>query len=388
MSFAAIGIGLTAVSVGYGMYSAASAPGMPGAPDLAAASREASQANADVLPDQRRLAAAAQQGGTATYTAHGHKEKQNQVQVRDLSKPNNYASRTWVPYVESEWQPGGKYADATKYQARGRRTANVTVPESTQTADFTGAGAADVQGKLADQYAGVIGKLGDKYGVQFAEEARRQLQESDPQGFAAREKMYQLIQQQIEEKPDRPVADLLDKQIGEQLSAGSGLDSMSRDVLDSAVARASADRGQAVSGDFERPLTTGLEGEARNQAAIQRASGWLSSGSTPEDIAYRREQQNMANLGAFTSGQTPTSQFRNLSSAQQGTTPFNPGQSLPNMGNGDQGANQFAIGNWNTALEQASSTANPWMSALSLALKGAGAAGAAGFQPLASKSTT
>lgn len=276
-------------------------------------------------------------------------------------------------------------AEDGSWSAYIRKADKKLVSRNFAVADFTGMGEADVQGSLARQYADMITDLGDKYGVAFIEEARKQLELSDPEGTAARSKMSSMIDDQINRQPDRPVADLLDRQVGDQLQSGRKLDAISRDVLDSSVQDAIRSRGGTMAGaDFADPLQTGLAGEQRLQSGMQKAAGWLSSGATPEDVAFRREQQNLANLGAFMGGRTPQAEFANLSGAQQGAAPFNTGGAqLPRMDqNAGAASQQFAMNNYQTQTAGQLGQANPWMAGLSGMFSMSSALGSAGWKPL------
>jgi len=282
-----------------------------------------------------------------------------------------------VDYHAADWAPGGRYASLGTPNVKTRK---VKVKGHTETADFTGYGTADVTDALTRQYADMEARLSGKYGTQFAAEAAREARLADPEGYAARQKMYQMIQERLGQEPEQPVAELLQQQVREQLAAGSRLDDMEREVLRAGLADAQKARGQtgATVEEFAAPLETGFEGQARRDAGVGRANRWLASGATPEDVAYRRSQQDLANLSAFVQGQSPVSQFPQLSAAQAGTTPVFAGQPGPALSNPDlAGASQFAIGNWNTAMQQALNTPNGWMTGIQALLKlGGGVAGA------------
>lgn len=364
---AAVGIAATAYS--------ASGAGLPKQPNLASASREVADAQANALPINRALASAEQQGSIGTVHVSRHSERQQFVRVPGLGREGRSQI---IPYVPSEWESGGKYAGQGGEgfdPAQHLINRSVKVPAHDQSYDFSGFGTADVSGKLAGQMADIQTELGKKYGVPFAEEARREAEQADPMGFAARGKELDLINQKINNPiPINPLATTLDARMKERVEAGSGLDDMSRDVLDAAVARAGSDRGggPAASG-VETNLTTGREGAARRQANDAQAQAWLSSGATPEDVQYRREQQNLSDLGQFVAGKTPQSQFPSLSNAGQGATPFVPGQSLPTQpNNASTTGPAYSLATWQQQLRNAGAGAN-WMSALGGALGGIGA---------------
>ena len=351
-------------------------------PPLAALDKMA-EATAQLLPAQRQMQALAQQGKSGWVDipdkASGTRQKVQTVRVNG----------EFVPYVASEWQEGGKYytVDARGRPEQPRIRTQITKSTTPTTkrfwVDFTGIGSADVQGAVADQMARAQLELSKKYDSQFIDQALEQEKLADPESFAARDKMSSLIQDQINRKPDRPVADLLDKQVGDELTAAQGhtLDPATMDILDQATAQALGARGGTggQEGDFVSPQTTGFAGEARRAAAVKKAQGWLSSGATPEDVTYRREQQNLANLSAQVTGQTPTSQFKNLSGAQQGPTPVNNGSPLMQMP-----TNTTQVGQQGALMQQQAqnSQANPWLSGMSALLSMGSAAGKAGWKPM------
>lgn len=407
---AAIGAAAAVASTSYAI---ASAPGMPKTPDLAAGSRAGVEAEASTLAERRALEAAAQQGGKATYTVQPHFEKQAFIKVPtgwkgdtntaifndattagqgggmlgipgigDMLGIGGEQTYQYIKYNADDWKAGGKYNPNGTYDDKwitGHTVMQkVKIPGGTKTADFTGYGEADVQGAIARKNAQNILDLEKKYGSDFIDEALKEQQLADPQGTEARKQMYDLIKQQEDEHPDRPVADLLDSQVTDQLSAGKGLDRVSSDVLRSAVDKAQASRGQTggAQPDYSENLTTGFEGEKRLSDAEQKALGWLTSGATPEDVAYRREQQNLGNLSAFVNNRTPESQFAQLSGAQQGPAPYNTGTPLAreNQSVGPAAATaatQGGLMNLGAQLNQA----DPWMAGLSALLKGANAVG-------------
>lgn len=413
-AIAAVGVAASAASAGYAI---ANAPGTPKTPDLAGASRAGVEAQAETLADRRRLEAAAQQGISTQYQVHAHDESVPFIKVplgwkpdmntsilNDATSPLPFSGAIGIPglgdlfgggggqkyelikYNAADWKPGGKYNKNGQFDDKwiAHHTENHTshVPASTQTADFTGFGQADVQGEIARKNAQNLLDLQDKYGPGFIEEALKEEALADPQGTAARQREYDLIKEQEDANPDRPVANLLQQQVSDQLKAGKGLDNVSDSVLREAVGQAQASRGGAPangSPDFSEPLTTGFEGERRLSAAEQKALGWLTSGATPEDVQYRREQQTLADLSSFEAGRTPESQFAALSGAQQGPAPFNPGTPLAqaNPNAGAQGQNA-ALAGWGTSLQQANNTANPWLAGLSAAVRGAGAVSSLG----------
>lgn len=368
------------------------AQGAPKIPSGASASREIAEAQAAELANQRRLAAAEQMGTTTTLDVAKHKEKTQAVQVIPIKYVNQrqpdgsmqsvalpqYGLAEWVKFDAKDWEPGGKYADASKFQQGKQKVKSVSVPAHTQNVDFTGYGTADIESELARKYADMQQELGRKYGVPFAEEARREAELADPQGTAARKMEYELIQKELgNPQPISPLSPMLQDQIDAQLRAGRGLDPMTKDLLDRELAAANVARGgQVGAGDVATSMSTGAEGQARLQAAQRAGQGFISSGTTPADIEYRREQQNLANLGSFVGGRTPESQFGAISG--QGAAPFVPAQQAPTMPGGAAAAGPaYSVSAYNAATNAATQQANPWMAGISSLLSGLSAYGKA-----------
>jgi hypothetical protein len=394
----------------------------PTLPNGASSSRRVARATAAALPVQRGISAAEQQGGQYSTWVPGHNEPQQFVKVPiddnmgsslgDFGSRQEQATHSagpfaftpgaelfgigdsgpqykYIPYNAADWQEGGKYANsqfAKGPNAPGSdawmRAHVVTkgqhIPGQNKTYDFKGYGTADIQGELARQMADVQERLGAKYGTQFAQEARHEAELADPEGFAARGKELEMIQHEIDNPlPVNPMAETLDQRNLERLKAGSGLDAMSTDLLDSAIARANAARGgNTVAGDVAHEMSTGMEGAARRQAGIGEAQQYLTSGATPDDVKYRRNQQILADLSAFVNGQTPESQFHSISGAGNGATPFSPGNAGPQATSGAaEAAPGFSVAAWQQNLHNQSAQANPWMAGLSSLLSGIGAFG-------------
>ncbi|HUA64887.1 MAG TPA: hypothetical protein VME24_03505 [Alphaproteobacteria bacterium] len=183
---------------------------------------------------------------------------------------------------------------------------------------------------------------------------------------------------------------MLDSQIQDTLNAAqnnslTGLDTerLNAAVADALGARGGGGAGGGVGGgatgnaatpylnQFAQPLTTGFPGEQRQSQAAQSAMGFLASGSDPEDIEYRRTQQNLANLAAEANGQTPSSQFASLSGAAAGPAPTAPdgAAALPLMSDNGAAAQQIGLQNWQTQMQNANNQVNPWIAGISSMLQ-------------------
>lgn len=244
----------------------------------------------------------------------------------------------------------------------------VPVNVNGQTFDFTGLGDASNAAVMSDQMAQAMLDIQRNYGPQYVQERLRELQAADPQGYAARKQLFDQILAQAQSQPDRPLASDLQNSINQQLANAGRLDPR---MLQEAQQQA---RGSEVaSGNFLGNAATEKEAGAvvnaaqNSQNAVQQSAlGFLQSGISPEDVAYRRLQQSLGNLSNFVNGQSPVAQFQSLSGAQQGVVPFtasgNPAQL--NMNAASQGA-QNALQIYGGNINWAQSQANPWLAGLS-----------------------
>ena len=282
-----------------------------------------------LLPIQRGIQAAANEGSTFTFTPRSDELAQ--------------FKKSGIPYKMNK--------------------------DGTITLDFTGLGSGNTQAKLADQSAQSQLALSQKYDPQFIASALKEEQLANPQGAEARGLEQQLIQKQINTPSVSPTATTLTNQVENQLNAGKGLDDMESHVLNGSVAQALSDRGDGngQAADWAEPLTTGAAGNQRQMAGIQKATGLLSSGVTPGDVNYRHEQQNLANLSEFNSGQTPTSEFSSLSGAQNGPTPNASTTDLPLLSNPLGSAASGAAQQYQNQVMQP----NGWMTGATALINGA-----------------
>lgn len=400
MSMAAIGItslALTGISMGM----SAAGVGQPKQPDMGSSSKALSDTKAGLLPFQRGLEAAAKSGGDYKFTLPpGTSEAALGITTtgagwydesgRLVSTNQNPSSLNMLGRSQNKRTPTGQAAasasttaPALKWRAGTTTINGVPVTKNSDgsyTVSFKGYGEADTQGKLAQQNAQTALELSKKYDSEFINSALEQEKLADPEGVAARGRMHELIGEQADNHPDQPVARMLDEQVGAQLRAGKGLDDFDKAALERAVSESLGSRGGGGEGaDFSQPLTTGFAGEGRRAAGARKALAFMTSGATPEDVDYRREQQDIANLSAEINGQTPQSQFSSLSSAQRGPTPQVNGTQLPTMSGGTAAR---AVGNATTRYGAQLAQPNQWMAGLSTLINVAGAAGQAGWKPL------
>ena len=285
----------------------------------------------------------------------------------------------WTPSATSQsvgltWKPGTTTINGVPIKQNG---------DGSYTIDFNGFGAAQAAAMNAQQSAASQLALEQQYDPKFIAQALQEEQQADPESVAARNEMNNLVDQQanIATTPanfNEPVSMMLNSQIQDTLNAAqnNSLTSLDTQRLNAAVADALNSRGNGGPGggapppyrDWQQPLTTGFPGEQRQSQAAQSAIGFLGSGSDPEDIEYRRTQQNLANLSAEANGQTPSSQFASLSGSSSGPAQLAQGPALPLMSDNGATAQQVGLQNWQTQMQNANNQINPWMVGLSGAL--------------------
>ena len=240
--------------------------------------------------------------------------------------------------------------------------------------DFTGLGNADVNGKISDQMAQAMLDIQKNYGPDYVKQRLADLQQSDPNGYAARKELFARILSDSESNPDRPMAQDLQNQVTSMLSKGSNLSAGPGGELEQV--QQSVRGGQVARGNFLGNAATNQEASAvvnaGDQQQLQRqhqAQGFLNSGVSPEDVTYRRIQQNLSNLGSAVNGTTPQAQFSSLSGAQQGAAPFQPGNvQYPTLNpNAALQGQQNAADLYRSNVNWANTQANPWTTGLSTA---------------------
>ena len=216
--------------------------------------------------------------------------------------------------------------------------------------DFTGIGDIDLSRANLDFFlesAGTVSEAmlaqAEEFGVPFVEQRRKELEAADPEGFAMRQEMGKRIMEGGEKHFMAAAKGAMQGVLGSQAKRGN------------------------------------LFG---NAPSIQEA---MAVG----DVGYRIYQQDIANMGAYGAGVTPTAQFGALSGAQQGASPFQ-GQNIMQTGIGAMSNQQFgqATGNIYQNQMQMAQQGSPWMQLAGMAgglgltaLTGgvAGAAGGVGF---------
>lgn len=238
--------------------------------------------------------------------------------------------------------------------------------------DFTGLGAADTSGKISDSMAQTLLDLQKEKAPEIIAQRIEELKASDPQGYAARKQLFDRIIADSQANPNRPVSTDLQKSLQDELSKGAGFN----DSKQEQEVRDSARGAQVMRGIYlgesptsEEAKTVVNAGESLRSQREQNALNLLQSGSSPEDVAYRQFQQSIGNLADFTSGQSPTAQFQQVSASQSGPVSLTgqaPGTNTFNPNAGGQGASN-ALSMYGAQANYNNSQANPWLAGLSIA---------------------
>lgn len=257
--------------------------------------------------------------------------------------------------------------------------------------DFTGLGTAANAQTMSDQMAQAMLDIQKNYGAAYVKQRLADLQQSDPAGYAARKQLFdQILSDSQKAAPNAQMSQALQQQVNQQLEnagklttgPGGELEQVQQGVRGQQIARGNY-LGNAASNQEAQAVEKA--GEQKRGAVQQAAASYLQAGVSPEDIQYRKIQQDLANLGAFESGTTPEAQFGSLSGAQNGAAPFTtqyqqpPGVDTNSALQGIENANAIYSGkvNWNQ------SQVNPWLAGLSTASSLGNVYAGLGYKPFA-----
>lgn len=240
-----------------------------------------------------------------------------------------------------------------------------------QTYDFTGLGQADTAAVVSDQMARTLLALQQTNDPQVIQERLNELQAADPQGYAARQTLFDQIQQQAQNNPGRPISTDLQQQLQNELAKGAGFndakqEEQAREGIRGNQVKSGITLGQAPTAQEAAGITSA--GENLQSQRQQDALNLLESGSSPEDIAYRQLQQNLSNEANFVSGQTPTAQFQQVSAARSGPTQLVGGAPSTNTFDPNAAANgqNNALAGYGAQNSNFNAQANPWLAGLSV----------------------
>ena len=324
------------------------------APDMAAANREAVYAQAETFPIIRELDAASRLGTSGEYVV--------------LDEKGN-------PRVDAKGNPVTR-----KYNFEGLGDVDLTRQ------------IAQVSNELADPQAAAQLAVAQKYGTQFAQQRRNELETLDPKRYA----LYDSFIQDLKTGKNQIPEDTIESPSYERVGMPSG----PQDTGEAARIRSNLERqissGLAQAGTLDPAMIRGAEQAARargtstgnllgNLAAFrearavneaisnadvqrrQQAIGLLQSGQTSSDVANRQaqeafqnilaatgqrntamqqsfagqmasqqqrqgtQQQNIANIQSALGLQPIVSQAAQLGNLQQGASPFAPPQYIQGM---------------------------------------------------------
>ncbi len=247
-----------------------------------------------------------------------------------------------------------------------------------KTYDFTGVGQADTAATVSDQMAQTLLELQKTKSPELIKQRLEELKAADPKGYAARQELFDQIMAEANKNPDQPLSVETSQRIQDELAKGAGFndEKQKREVQDAARGQQVAKgiyRGNTATSDEAKQVVNA--GETLKSQRQQDALALLQSGSTPEDIAYRKMEQTLANLASFANGSTPESQFGQVSAASAGpvtATGSGVNTNLFNAGAAGTGVNN-ALSAWNTATGYQNSQANPWLTMASTGFNTVGA---------------
>jgi hypothetical protein len=247
-----------------------------------------------------------------------------------------------------------------------------------RTYDFTGQGQADTARVVSDQMAQTLLDLQRETSPTIIQQRLDELKAADPEGYAARQQLFDRIMADASSHPGRPVNTELQQSLQDELSKGVGFDDAKQEqqVRDAARGQQVAHGITLGSAPTSQEAKTVLNaGESLRNTREQNALSLLQSGASPEDIAYREMQQAIGNLANFQSGTPPEAQFQQVGSAGMGFPQGTPG--APNTNNFNPGAAQqglnFAQGIYGGQMGYYNAQANPWLAGFSSAASGVGA---------------
>lgn len=214
-------------------------------------------------------------------------------------------------------------------------------------------------------------------GPQYIQLALQNLQQSDPTGYAAYNQLFNQIQQEASQgPPDQPLSEATQGAINNLLQNAQTLTPTEQTQATQQANADNAATGILLGNAPEQAVVNSVVGATDQQTnqAQSAAEQYLNEGVSPADIAFRTLQQNLANEGAFVSGQNPTAEFSSLSGASNGAAPTNIPTDYQTPGiNESQVAGQ-GISNANNLFgaqsELENAQANPYLAGLNFGIQG------------------
>lgn len=288
--------------------------------------------------------------------------------------------------TQAQLQPYQYLIDALASTGQAGSVTN-PITGKTSNLDFTGLGTADVQNQFQNQMAQTLLDIQNGLGPEFVQQRLDDLQQADPTGYAAYKQLFdQIKQESAQGAPGLGMSEQVQSQIQDILGKSQSLNP--QELID---VQQGARGNQVQNGIYLGNAPAQAEANAvvgatdqKQAAGQQEAQSFLASGTDPTDLQYRAIQQDMANLGAFISGQDPTAQFSSISGAQQQGAPNpNSGFNINPINEGQaagQGINN-ALGIYQGQADWSQGNANPYLAGLSTAAGAAGTAFNLGYSP-------
>lgn len=253
-----------------------------------------------------------------------------------------------------------------------------TDPTTGQVFDFTGLGQSDTAKVVSDKMAATLLAISKEKSPQIIAQRIEELKAADPKGYAARQQLFDKILSEASQPSGQGLSRDTTDLIQNELARGSGFaDDKQKQEFQNTIRGKQAKTGIILGNAKVNEEAQGLTqaGEALQNDRQNAALKLLESGSTPEDIGYRRMQQSLGNLASFASGTTPEAQFAQVSAGQAGPVVFGTQGQNTNTFNPNaagQGVNNM-LSNWTTTQGWNNSQSNPWLSGASTAITAAGA---------------
>lgn len=372
------------------------APESPPPPDMAKANREGIQMDIDTLPLRRQVEQASALGQGAVFNGKYYSNAADAYaakQANDALVAQSEAEGKGLNAIKEQILDAREMArlnfrngDRENYTAIADaleaklKTGAAGNPLAGEVGDFTGLGDDVLSRKYldialdgADELARRQLAMRKEIGIENVKQTLAELKASDPEGYAAREKIQREVERSVTGY-DENAGDLgkILKDARDDYALGSKLDASTANEVEQAARAAQSARGNilGIGAAAQEAMALGSAGEQRRMMR-REALGAVDSAN------YGRKQQNLANASSFLLGNPITNQFGSLAGAQSGALNYQPQNPTKGIGQ-DAGAGArsqgYAQQNYSQAMDaynKEASKGNPWMNIASGAI-GAG----------------
>lgn len=218
----------------------------------------------------------------------------------------------------------------------------------------------DIGLNAADEQARRELKLRQELGVDSVRQTLKELEASDPEGYAAQKRIKAQLTGEVEGyDPEAGDLGALLRDARAEYALGAKLDASTANEVEQAARAAQAARGNVLGlgAAAQETMALGAAGEARKQ---QRAQALLGYDTT----AYARKQQGLANASNYVLDNPISNQFGSLAGAGAGNLAYAP--TTPTTGAGLTGQlgtmyQQNAFTQDNLKLQNKLNAGNPWL---------------------------